>query len=348
MDTRLRSPRSSRCGWRVRCGFDVIHTHNPPDLFGLIAGFYRLFGKKYVFDHHDLGPEMYLARFSGPGNRFIYRTLLWIERHSCRWAHHIIATNDSYKRIEMERTGVPASRITVVRNGPEPWHLDDCSPLLDRRDDQRIVIGYVGAMGFQDGLDYLLRALHVLKNDLGRADWTALLIGSGDAVDTLRETAAALGLTDQLSFTGWVDYEKVPQYIASTDICVAPDPSNNYNDRSTIVKVMEYMAQAKPVVAFDLPEHRVTAGDTALFAQPNDEREFARLLLRLMDDAPLRRALGEAGRRRVAERLTWQRQVPHLLAAYQCALTGRNDPKYAVANHSQQLHLQEPCTNRTT
>ncbi len=300
----------------IRRGFDVIHAHNPPDFLVVIGGFWRLFGKQFIFDQHDLAPDMYLSRFSPTGNRLLHRALLFFERLSCRWANHVIATNDSYKRLQVERCGIPANRITVVRNGPEPWHLHRFEPDDALRGGVPNVIGYVGMMGQQDGIDYLLRALAILRFELNRFDWRCILIGKGPAMDDLRQLAAQLGIADSVHFTGWVDYEKVPRYIAATDICVVPDPSNEYNDHSTIVKVMEYMAQAKPVVAFDLPEHRVTAGDTALYARPNEERDFAQQLLRLMDDAELRRRLGEAGHRRVMESLTWEHQEAHLLAAY--------------------------------
>src|SRR5262249_36551138 len=153
---------------------------------------------------------------------------------------------------------------------PESWHLRRLDA-TKKYVKSAIVIGYVGVMGHQDGVDYLLRALHALSRDYGRTDWRCVLVGSGDAMHELQQLAASLGIADRLTFTGWVDYEKVPDHLAATDICVAPDPSTTYNDRSTIVKIMEYMAQAKPVVAFDLPENRVTAADTALYAVPNEE-----------------------------------------------------------------------------
>ena len=300
----------------VRDGFDVIHAHNPPDFFVVIGAFWQLFGKRYVFDQHDLAPDVYLSRFSRPGNPLVHRVLLFFERLSCRLADHVIATNESYKRIDVERSGIEAGRITVVRNGPEQWHFQQHGTDESLRGNKPIVIGYVGAMCRQDGIDCLLRSLNILLHEYGRSDWRCVLIGKGDSMEELKQMAARLHIAELLYFTGWVDYEEVPRYIASTDICVVPDPSNTFNDRSTIVKTMEYMAQAKPVVAFDLPEHRVTAGDTALYAKPNEERDFARQIVRLMDDSDLRRSLGNAGRRRALETLTWQCQEVHLLAVY--------------------------------
>ncbi len=314
----------------VRRGFDVVHAHNPPDFLVLIGGFWRLFGKRFVFDQHDLAPDMYLSRFDPSGNRVLHRVLLCFERFSCRWADHVIATNESCKKVQMERGGIPASRITIVRNGPEPWHLQRFEPDDSLRNGAPNVFGYVGIMGRQDGVDYLLRALHILRHVHQRSDWRCILIGKGPAMESLRQLVEQLEIAEKVYFTGWVDYEKVPRYLAATDICVVPDPSNSYNDRSTIVKLMEYMAQAKPVVAFDLPEHRVTAGETALYARPNDEADFARQILRLMDDSTLRKRLGEAGRCRIAEQLSWQRQEAYLLEAYRSLDRGARVPAEAA------------------
>jgi glycosyltransferase involved in cell wall biosynthesis len=266
----------------------------------------------------------------------LHRILVFFERLSSRWANHVITANDSYKRLQVKRNSIPVSRITVVRNGPEPWHMNVFEPDQEIRDGAANVIGYVGVMGTQDGVDYLLRALGILAHDFNRRDWRCVLIGKGPACEDLQRLATELGIDANIHFTGWVDYEKVPRYIAATDICVVPDPSNEYNDHSTIVKVMEYMAQAKPVVAFDLPEHRTTAADTALYAKPNDEREFAMHLLRLMDDPQLRRSLGEAGRQRVMESLTWRHQEAHLLAAYRC-LEGQSPTCSAEASEHREL-----------
>jgi glycosyltransferase involved in cell wall biosynthesis len=300
----------------LRRGFDVVHAHNPPDFLVIIGGFWRMFGKKFVYDQHDLAPDMYKTRFTHPPNRVLLAILEFFERLSCRCANHVIAVNDSYKQQQIQRAGIPPNRITVVRNGPEPWHLHQFEPDESLRCGASIVFGYVGIMGRQDGVDYLLRALAILLSEHNRSDWRCVLIGKGPAMGELQQLAVELGVAEKVHFTGWVDYEKVPSYIAATDICVVPDPSNEYNDHSTIVKVMEYMAQAKPVVAFDLPEHRVTVEDTALFARANDEHDFARQLLRLMDDSNLRQTLGNAGRQRVMEALTWKHQEEHLLAAY--------------------------------
>lgn len=308
--------------WLVfwRDGFDVIHAHNPPDTFVFIALCYKLLGRRFVYDHHDLAPEMYYARFGGQGKRLVYQALVWLEKLSCLAADHVIATNESYRAVEMQRGGVPGERITIVRNGPDLTRLRSVEPDPRVRRMGTTIIGYAGVIGFQDGVDYLLRALHHLVHDLGRTDFYCVIIGKGDARASLRALAHQLGLDEHVWFTGWVPDADYVRYLCSTDICVDPDPSNPFNDRSTMNKVMEYMALGKPVVAFDLPEHRFSAREAALYVRPNDELELARALAQLMDAPALREAMGALGRRRVEDALDWCHSVPNLLAAYRAVL----------------------------
>ncbi|MHB0870143.1 MAG: glycosyltransferase family 4 protein [Chloroflexota bacterium] len=302
----------------VREGFDVVHAANPPDTFVFVAAPYKLLGKRFVYDHHDLSPEMYYARFRGRGNRMVHGVLARLERVSCRLADQVIATNESYKAVQVGRDGVPEERVTIVRNGPELAGLRPVEPFPQLRREGKTVIGFAGVMGSQDGVDYLLRALHHLRHDLGRADFLAVLVGGkGDSRTRLRSLSRQLGLGEQVQFTGWVSEEDWLRYLASADICVDPDPSNPFNDRSTMMKVMEYMAAGKPVVAFDLPEHRFTAREAALYVPPSDEREMARALALLMDDPELRQAMGAFGRRRVETELAWQHSIPELLGVYE-------------------------------
>jgi glycosyltransferase involved in cell wall biosynthesis len=300
--------------WRE--GFDVVHAHCPPDTFVFIAAFYKLLGKLFVYDHHDLSPELYSARSETEGSRLVYRALLGLERLCCALADHVITTNESYKRVEMQRGRVPGQRITVVRNGPDLKRLRPviADPILRR--DGHMIISYVGWMGLQDGVDYLLRALRHLVHDLGRSDFLCVLVGTGEACARLRQMAEPLGLAGHVLFAGWVAPQEVARYLSAADVCVAPEPSNPYNDRSTVVKMMEYMALGKPIVAFDLPEHRVTAQGAALYARPNDELDFARQIVTLMDDPQLRDAMGQAGRERVEKELAWPHQARLLVGAY--------------------------------
>src|SRR6267142_4457526 len=300
---------------------DIVHAHNPPDTFVFIALFYKLFGKRFVYDHHDLSPEMYQARFAGGGNSVVYRVLVWLEKLSCRFADHVIVTNESYKSIAIERGGVPESRITIVRNGIELSGLEGAiEPDRRLRQMEKTIIGYVGVMGFQDGVDYLLRALHHLVYGLGRIDFHCILIGGGDAWERLKTQARQLGLDDYVQFTGFVFGEQLRRYLSATDICVDSAPSNPYSDRSTMFKIMEYMSLGKPIVAFDLAEHRFTAQQAAVYVPPNDERAFAQALAEVMDDPRRRASLGMSGILRIRTQLAWDFSIPNLIGAYRAVL----------------------------
>lgn len=300
----------------LREGFDIIHVHNPPDTLAPISAPYKLLGKRLIFDHHDLAPEMYLARFGDRGNRLVCRVLVLLEKLSCRLADRVIATNESYKAVEMDRGGVPEDRISVVRNAPDQGRLRLVAPDADLRKRAGTIIGYAGRMGPQDGVDHLLRAMHHLVRDLDRRDVLCVIVGEGDMLHELSELTKQMDLERYVWFTGWIPDEDLIRYLSTADICVDPDPSNSFTDRSTMIKMMEYMALGKPIVAFDLPEHRVTAGDAAVYARPNDELDFARQIAVLMDDPELRGRLGQLGIKRVETELNWEHQEKRLLEAY--------------------------------
>ena len=304
----------------VREGFDVVHAHNPPDTFVFIAAFYKLLGKRFVFDHHDLSPEMYQARFPGGGSLFVHDALVLLEKLTCCLADRVIATNESYKKIEMERDHVPETRITVVRNGVELHELREVEPDRTLHPKGKTIIAYMGVMGFQDGVDYLLRALGHLVRDLGRTDFFCILVGGGDALGYLKSLTEELDISEHVLFTGMVDHLEVARYLVAAEVCVAPEPSAPYNDRSTAVKLMEYMTLAKPIVAFDLTEHRRTAQEAAAYVKPNDELEFARTIAELLDDPARRKKMGLLGRRRVETELAWQYSIPNLLEVYRAVL----------------------------
>ncbi len=315
----------------VRGGFDIVHSHNPPDTMFVIGAFFKLFGKKYVFDHHDLSPEMYNARFGGVGNPIVYKALILLERLSCLVADEVIATNESYREMEMRRDKVSSDHITIVRNGPELGRIKRVEPDPELRAKGKTIIGYVGVMGYQDGVDYLLRAFHHLIHDLNRTDFYAVLVGTGDAWNDLRKLSSNLGLDEHVWFTGMISDADLRRYLSSTDICVDPDPSNPFNDRSTMIKVTEFMALAKPIVAFDLTENRFTAQQAAVFVRANDERAFAQALADLMDDPERRARMGAYGRRRTEETLDWVHWAPRLLEVYESLLARQGA---TVVSHS--------------
>jgi glycosyltransferase involved in cell wall biosynthesis len=330
-------------------GFDVVHAHNPPDTFVLIAALYKLFGKRFVFDHHDLSPEMYLARFPDSGSPLVYNALVFLEKFTCRVADQVIATNESYKKVEMERGRVPETRITIVRNGIELHRLRPIEPDRALRQMGKTIIGYVGVMGFQDGMDYLLRALHHLAHDLGRTDFYCVLIGGGDAWADSKSLARQFELEEYVRFTGQMSIDDLLPYLSAADICVDPDPSNPYNDRSTMFKMMEYMALGKPIVAFDMPEHRFTAQQAAVYVPPNDERAFARALAELMDNPLRRQELAAFGRRRIQTQLAWEFSIPNLLAVYQAVLPPQVASRRPVLqNAGIEIHPQLPSLARST
>jgi glycosyltransferase involved in cell wall biosynthesis len=234
----------------------------------------------------------------------------------------VIATNESYRAIDIARNRIDPSRVFVVRNGPDLSRVRLSEPDMQLRSKAPVVFGYVGAMNPQDGVDYMLRALAYLRHDLGRSDFYCIAIGDGDSVEELKRLAAELRLDDCVAFTGFIPDKDMVRCLSSADVCLDPNPSSPLNDVSTWIKVMEYMALGKPVVSFDLKETRVSAGDAALYVTPNNEAEFARAIARLMDDEPLRRSMGEIGRTRVRDMLNWQVTSRNLVAAYQRLFSG--------------------------
>ena len=313
----------------VHRGFDVIHAHNPPDFYVVIAAFYKLFGKQFIFDHHDLAPEMYNALNGGRGNSLVHRMLVLFEQMSSRLADHVIVTNESYKKIQMARGGVPEDRITVVRNGPNLKRIHLVDPDAELQSRAKTIIGYVGDMGYHDGIDYLVRAVNHLVHDLKRADFFCVVIGTGDAWEEMKKYSHELGLEQYIWFTGYVSDEEMLRYLSSAHICVDPDPANPFTDRSSMIKMTEYMALQKAIVAFRLTEHQFTAQDAAIYADPNDELEFARCIERLMDDPERRLAMGEIGRRRIETALSWPHQAHALIDAY-AALYPPNETAPAI------------------
>ncbi len=302
--------------WRVLLtrGFDVIHACNPPDLFFLIGRFFKLFGKKFVFDHHDLGPELYEAKF---GRRdFFYRLMLRLERWTFRSADVSIATNESYRRIAIERGGMAPERVSVVRSGPSLERMKIRPPQDRLRMGRRHLVGYVGVMGTQEGIDYLLRAIRHVVLGMGRSDIHFGLVGGGTSLEAMRSLARELGVADFVTFTGRVPDEEMLAMLNTADVCVNPDVANEMNDRSTMNKIMEYMALGKPIVQFDLAEGRYSALAASLYARRNDSADLAAKIVELIDDPERRADMGRYGRTRVEKELEWRHEAPKLLSAY--------------------------------
>jgi glycosyltransferase involved in cell wall biosynthesis len=298
-------------------GFDVVHVLGPPDTLGFVGAVYKLFDKRVVFDHRDLSAEMYKARFGRHARQSVSRVLARIEKACCRWADLVVVPNDSYRARDIDVHGVDPGRVVVVRYGPSDSFLEPIQPSAAIRNGSATdgIIGYVGVIGPQDGVDYLVGAVrHIV--DLGRPGIACVIIGYGDALEDVKRRAAELGVDENIVFTGELTGRPVLETLAAADLCVAPEPKNDYTNRSTLVKIMEYMALAKPIVCFDLEEHRVSAGEAALYVTKNDECAFAEAIVELLDQPERRRAMGEYGKRRVQGGLMWRHSVPRLLEAY--------------------------------
>ena len=306
----------------VRRGFDVIHAHNPPDTLFLVALPFKLLGKKFVFDQHDLCPELYRSRY-GAAEGFYTRLLRMFEWCSLKLADITIATNESYKQTQIERANKNPRDVFVVRNGPNQMRMTPTAPSARLKGMNKLILCYIGALNPQDGVDYLLRSLRNLLHDLKRADFYCVIMGTGDSLQDLRELARNLQLNGCVELTGFVSDEDLQANLAAADICVDPDPSSPLNDVSTWIKVMEYMASAKPIVSFDLKETRFSARDAAIYVEPNDEAEFAKAIAQLMDQPELQKKMGAYGRRRVEDELQWARVGKNLLTAYETLFAGK-------------------------
>ena len=298
-----------------RHDFDVVHVANPPDTFFAIGLFYKLLRKKYVFDQHDLAPEIFHAKFQ---NRMkpLYSLLLFFERLSYKTADVVITTNESQKRIALQRGGCAEGKVFVVRNGPDLTHFTEVKPDTTLKHGKPLLLAYVGVMGAQDGVEIVLHALHELVHVRKRQDVSLVLMGDGDQLPMLKALARTLDIEDVVHFAGWVMKADMLRYLSVTDIGLSPDPSNELNDHSTMLKTMEYMAMSKPVVAFDLPETRFSAQDAALYATPNEVTSFVDMIELLLDDEALRLHMGKLGRKRIEEVLCWEHTKVNLLLTY--------------------------------
>jgi glycosyltransferase involved in cell wall biosynthesis len=300
-------------------GFDVIHAHNPPDSIFIVAAPFKLFGKKFVFDHHDLCPELYQSRY-GAGKDLFSRCLQLMEKCSLKLADITIATNASYKMVHIQRGGRKSEKIFIVRNGPNTRRMKVEAPSERLRRMNKTILCYIGSLNPQDGVDYLLRSLRHLAYVLGRRDFYCVIMGSGDSLESLRALLDELKLKEFVELAGYIPDSDLLANLSAADICVDPDPSSPLNDVSTWIKVMEYMAYGKPIVSYDLKETRFSARDAALYVEPNDEAKFADAIVTLMDRPVLRKKMGAFGRQRVEQELQWSVVSKELLRAYETLL----------------------------
>jgi glycosyltransferase involved in cell wall biosynthesis len=302
----------------LRARFRVLQACNPPDTIFLIGLFFKLFGVRFIFDHHDLNPELYEAKF---GRRdFGYKLVCLAERFTFRTADVSIATNESYREVALVRGDMRRERTFVVRSCPDPNRIRKSAAHPELKEGRRHLVVYLGVMGPQDGLDLLLESIAWVANRWKRQDILFVLIGSGTEFPRLKTLAAEKGLEPVTRFTGRLSDEEVAAYLSTAEVGVAPDPATPMNDKSTMNKILEYMAYGLPVVLYDLTEGRRSAGGAALYARPNDPEDFAGQILRILDSESLRRELGGRGRRRIVEHFNWETDRDTLLQAYEVAL----------------------------
>lgn len=300
-------------------GFDIIQACNPPDTYWLLARLWKVRGVRFIFDHHDLNPELFLSRFGEPtslAGRVQLAGLRWLERRTFRAADHVISTNGSYAEIARRRGQVPEDRVTVVRSGPDTAQMRPVVPTVDVRRGGEHLLVYLGIMGPQDGVENVLLLMDELVHRRGRTSVRAALLGFGDSLEDLRRQCTELGLDPYVEFTGRVGPEQIAEYLSSADVGIGPDPGTPLNDVSTMNKTMEYMAYAVPSVAFDLKETRVTGADTVLYAPDGNIPAMADAVERLLDTPELRADLGQRGRDRAVTLLDWQPQRTAYLDAY--------------------------------
>lgn len=295
-------------------GFDVIHACNPPDLIYLVAKPFKLLGKKFVFDHHDINPELYIAKFNKKG--FLYKLMLYFERKTFESAKVCIATNKSYKQIAIERGGKKPENVFVVRSGPSLERLRIIEPVEALKKGRKYLVGYVGVMGKQEGLTYLVDACKYIVNKKNRNDIHFICVGAGTELENIKDYTRYMKVDEYFTFTGRVSDQKLLEALNTADVCINPDEYNEMNDKSTMNKIMEYMALSKPIVQFDLTEGRFSAQDASLYAKCNDSIDLAENILELLDDPVRRKRMGEFGYRRVKNELEWQYEKENLYKAY--------------------------------
>jgi glycosyltransferase involved in cell wall biosynthesis len=303
----------------IRTRFRILQACNPPDTIFLIALLLRPLGVRFIFDQHDLGPELFEAKF-GKRSGLLYRLALSFEFCTFRVANTCIATNESFKDIAITRGGKRPENVFVVRNCPDLAKFRRPQVPIGNKFGTSLTVTYVGFMGSQDGLDLLLSSIeHIVKQE-NRLDTHFVLVGGGAVLPELREIVTRKDLDAFVTFAGQVSHDEVVNYLANADVGVAPDPKNAMNDNSTMIKIFEYMAFGLPVVLFDLKEGRRTAGSAALYAQPNDPIDFANQIINLLNCRELRETLGKCGRKRIEENLNWEIEKTVLLEAYKATL----------------------------
>lgn len=301
-------------------GFDIIHGCNPPDDIYMVAKHFRRYGVRYVFDHHDICPELFEAKFGKKG--LLYKSQLWLERQTYRHAAFAFVTNESYKKIAIERGGMNPAKVYVLRSGPKLERLRIQEPKPELKKGRKYMVGYLGVIGKQEGIPYLLEAARYIRNELHRDDICYGIVGGGTSLEELKTLSAAMDIDDIVTFTGRAPDDVMLDYLNTADICVNPDEYNPMNDKSTMNKVLEYMALGKPIVQFDLTEGKYSAKEASVYANPNDAVDMGKKIVELLDNPQKRQEMSAYGRKRIVEELSWEHTSKALLAGYEAYFKG--------------------------
>jgi glycosyltransferase involved in cell wall biosynthesis len=312
------------------CGFDVVHACNPPDLIFIVGAFHKfLFGKSFIFDQHDINPELYEAKFGYRG--LLWRVMVLLERITFALSDVSIATNQSYRTIAIERGRMNPDRVFVVRSAPNLSRVRSLLPDPAWKKGRKFLVGYVGVIGKQEGIDLLLESIKYIRRKRNRDDVQFVIVGSGPELEEVKKLAMAFELDGLVTFTGRVDDATLFTILSTADVCVNPDRPSSMNDKSTMNKIMEYMALGKPIVQFDLTEGRVSAGEASLYVQNADTAEFGDRILELVDDPVRRDAMGAFGQKRIYDELAWHHEATKLLSAYEKVFKLREVVEQAIA-----------------
>ena len=301
-------------------GFDVIHGGNPPDDIYMVAKHFKKYGVKYVFDHHDICPELFEAKF-GKTSGLLYKSQLWLEKQTYKHCTFAFVTNESYKKIAIERGKMNPNNVIVLRSGPKLERMRIMPPVESIKRGYKYMVGYLGVIGQQEGIEYLLDAAKYIKEHDNNVFWG--IVGGGPHLKALKKQAHDMGLDDCVEFTGRASDQQMLEYLNTADVCVNSDKYNSMNDKSTMNKILEYMALAKPIVQFDLTEGRYSAQDPSLYAKNNDAEDMAKKIMELLDNPELRKKMGAYGRNRVVNELSWEHTSKALLEGYEKFFTGK-------------------------
>lgn len=295
-------------------GFDVIHGCNPPDNIFLVAALFKFKGVKYIFDHHDICPELFIAKFGKKG--LLYQTQIWLERLTYKYASMAFVTNESYKEIAINRNKMKEEDVFILRSGPKIERLKIQEPKNEIKNGKKYMVGYVGVIGQQEGMDYLVDAAVYIKNTLKRDDVCFNICGGGPYLEEIKQVAIDKQVDDIVTFTGRIPDQELLDILNTADVCVNPDEYNAMNDKSTMNKVLEYMALGKPIVQFDLTEGRYSAEGASLYAKRNDAKDLADKVIELLDDEDKRKEMSAIGIDRVHNKLSWTHTSKSLLEGY--------------------------------